>query len=895
MSMKLPSGGRSSVRGPADRPAEIARWDRSTPVTSGIVTSELLGNADLMNRLDRLAQTPHLLIACDYDGTIAPIVADPMKALPLRETTVALRNLAALAQTHVAVISGRSLRDLAALSRLPVEIHLVGSHGTEFDIDFALELDPELRERRTRLGEELQQLAERYDGLTLEKKPASVAVHYRNVDAATLDAVLADLDAVANEVGDLTMRHGKMVCELLLVPTDKGRALNTVRANVSATAVIFLGDDVTDEDAFATLAGPDIGVKVGDGATAAPFRIDSPEEVAVLLAALCARRCEWLAGDGVTPIEDHSILSDQRTAAMVTPDARITWLCVPRIDSSAIFAEMLGGAAAGHFSVRPSDTNGLDPHQAYVDDSLVIRTRWGSMMVTDYLDCSDGRPDRISGRTDLVRVIEGTGTALIEFAPRLDFGRFPTQLEVRDGGIEVTNASDLVVLRAPGVEWTVTDQGMHQTATAEVDLSAGPVILELRCGTASLRADRTTEDERRARTIAFWRDWAERLELPELEPDMVRRSALTLKALCYGPTGAILAAPTTSLPEYIGGVRQWDYRYCWIRDASLSAGALVRLGSIEEAMNFLDWLLRVLETTGIGPERLAPLYTVNGHSLPPEATISELSGYAGSRPVRIGNAADHQVQLDVFGPVLELIHQLGEVDAPLSARHWRLVEDLVHGVEQRWQEPDQGIWEVRSAPRHHTHSKVMCWSTVDRAIYIAGTVFGRERPEWLVLRDRIEEDILANGWNDDVGSFTTAYDGTDLDASVLAVGRCGLLAPDDPRFAATVSAVETWLREGDTVHRYTHEDGLPGEEGGFNLMTSWLIDAKILIGDLEEAEYLFGRYLELAGPTGLIPEEVDPHTGRGLGNHPQAYSHLGLITNACNLARAKLDRSEPSR
>ncbi|MEM7142181.1 MAG: trehalose-phosphatase [Actinomycetota bacterium] len=837
----------------------------------------------MLARLDQLAQQPQLLVACDYDGTVAPIVNDPMKALPLRETSVALRNLAALPQTDVAVISGRSLRDLAALSRLPAEIHLVGSHGTEFDIDFALDLDPALRERRASLVAELQDLASTHEGVSLEKKPASIAVHYRNVDDAQIDAVLAGLDGIAGRIGELTVRHGKKVCELLLVPTDKGRALTTVRGNVGATAVMFLGDDVTDEDAFATLAGPDVGVKVGAGDTIAAFRVESPDDVAILLAALCSRRADWLAGAGVTPIEDHSMLSDQRTAAIVTPDARITWLCVPRIDSAAIFAELLGGPAAGHFSVRPSEPNG-EPTQTYVDDSLVLRTSWGSMSVTDYLDCSDGRPNRISGRTDLVRVIEGSGRAIIEFAPRLDFGRFPTQLEIRDGGLEVTNAHDLVVLRAPGVEWDLIDHGAHQTARAEVDLTNGPVTLELRCGTASMRPDRSDERDRRDRTKSFWSDWARRLELPPIETNLVKRSALTLKALCYGPTGAILAAATTSLPEFIGGVRQWDYRYCWIRDASLSAGALVRLGSIEEAMDLLDWLLRVIESSDVGPERLSPLYTVNGQSLPPEATIEELSGYAGSRPVRVGNAADHQVQLDVFGPVLELIHQLGEVDAPLSAKHWRLVEDLVSAVDQRWMEPDQGIWEVRSAPRHHTNSKVMCWVTVDRAIRIAETVFGRERPEWIVLRDQIEKDILTNGWNDEVGSFTTAYDGTDLDASVLAVGLFGLVEPDDPRFRATVEAVETWLRTGDTVYRYKHEDGLPGEEGGFNLMTSWLIDAKLLIGDLEEAQYLFGRYLDLAGQTGLIPEEVDPHNGRGLGNHPQAYSHLGLINNACNLA-----------
>ena len=853
------------------------------------MAGHLLDDPELDARIHALAATPHLLIACDYDGTIAPLVDDPMTALPLRETSVALRGLAALAQTDVAVISGRSLRDLAALSRLPAEIHLVGSHGSEFDIDFALDLDPALQERRSRLLDALGRLVADHPKLSLEKKPASVAVHYRALDDDESETVVAEIERIHLTIGQLDIRHGKKVCELLLVPTDKGKALNTVRATVGATAALFLGDDVTDEDAFRTLHGPDVGVKVGEGETAAPFRVDSPEEVAILLAALSARRADWLAGAGVTPIDEHSMLSDQRTAAIVTPDARITWLCVPRIDSGAIFAELLGGPAAGHFSIGPADDAAIGtPSQAYVGDSLILRTSWPSMSVTDYLDCSEGRPKRIAGRTDLIRVIEGTGTARIEFAPRLDFGRFPTQLERRDGGLEITNAADLVVLRSPGIEWTVENAGVHQTAIAEVDLSAGPVTLELRCGTASLRPDRTIEVDRRAATHSFWSDWAARLELPEtlvdVDHDLNRRSALTLKALCYGPTGAILAAATTSLPEFIGGVRNWDYRYCWIRDASLSAGALVKLGSIDEAMDLLDWLLRVIEASEVGPERLSPLYTVNGTALPPEATIEELPGYAGSRPVRVGNAADHQVQLDVFGPVLELIHQLGEIDAPLSARHWRLVEDLVAAVEQRWTEPDQGIWEVRSAPRHHVNSKVMCWVTVDRAVQIAGEVFGRERPEWVNLREAIKDDIIANGWNDEVGSFTTAYDGTDIDASVLAIGLFGMLEHDDPRYIATVHAVESSLRSGDTVYRYKHEDGLPGEEGGFNLMTSWLIDAKVQIGDLGSARELFRAYVDLAGPTGLITEEVDPVTGRALGNHPQAYSHLGLISNALHLA-----------
>ncbi|MFQ5558501.1 MAG: trehalase-like domain-containing protein, partial [Acidimicrobiales bacterium] len=678
-------------------------------------------------------------------------------------------------------------RELAALSRLPAEIHLVGSHGSEFEIGFALDLDPELKARHDRLGEGLETLRSDIEGVLLEKKPASIAVHYRQADPARHESLLARLTDIALEVGEVTVRHGKMVSELLLVSTDKGQALTTVRGKVGATAVLFIGDDVTDEDAFATLHGPDVGVKVGPGETLAGHRVAAPPEVAILLAALCQRRSDWLAGEGVVPIERHSLLSDQRTAALVTPDARITWLCVPRVDAAAIFAELIGGPGAGHFSVRPAQPNG-HPTQTYVHDSMVLRTSWPDMAVTDYLDCSDGRPSRLSGRTDLIRVIEGRGRAVVEFAPRLDFGRFPTQLECREGGLEVVNAADLVVLRAPGVEWTIQDTGSHQLAWAELDLTRGPYVLELRCGTASMRPDRTEEAERRASTTRFWADWVKQLQLPDVETDLVRRAALTLKALCYGPTGAILAAPTTSLPEFLGGVRNWDYRYCWIRDASMSASALVRLGSTEEAMDLLDWLLGVIDSMDTGPERLSPLYTVSGAPLPAEATLEELAGYAGSRPVRVGNAADHQVQLDVFGPVLELIHQLGGVQAPLSARHWHLVEDLVEAVRRRWREPDQGIWEIRTPPRHHVYSKVMCWVTADRAVRVADEVFGRERGEWAVLRDEIAADVLANAWSEEAGAFSAAYGGDDLDASVLMIGLAGLVSADDPRYLTTVEA-----------------------------------------------------------------------------------------------------------
>ena len=837
---------------------------------------------DVLEALSLIAQTPQLLVATDYDGTIAPIVDDPMRAVPDREIAVALRSLANLDQTHVGVISSRALRDLAAMSRLPAEIHLVGSHGSEFDVDFAMQMDEETLARRNDLGEALAEIARRYPGSSLEQKPASVAFHVRNAAADSMADAVAEVEALANASEELTLSKGKMVCEVGVMQTSKGKALDTLRTNVSATAVLFMGDDITDEDAFTSLQGPDVGVKVGEGDTAATYRISDTDEVALLVCTLAAMRSEWLAGAGLVPIEQHSLLSDQRTAAITTPDARVTWFCAPRLDDPAIFAELLGGPTAGFFAIRSNDGQGPSL-QRYAGNTMILETIWPSMTVTDYLDVSDGRPTLLAGRSDLIRHISGSGTAVVEFAPRLDFGRFPTQIEVRGDGLEVVGARDLIVLRSPNVEWTIESVGQHQTAIAEVDLSNGPVTLELRVGTASLRAE-SAESRKRDLTRRFWADWADKLELPAEAADFVRRSALVLKALVYGPSGGIAAAATTSLPEHIGGVRNWDYRYCWLRDAAMSAAALVRLGSHEEAMDYLDWVLGVLDSSGGEAARLNPLYALDGGKLPPEADITELAGYGGSRPVRVGNAADNQVQLDVFGPVVDLVHLLGERGAPLSSRHWRLVEDMVGAVELRWSEADHGIWEIRSAPRHHVYSKVMCWLTVDRAISIATDVFERERPDWQTLRDTIAADIFEHGWNEGVQSFTTAYDGTDLDASVLMIGLSGLVGADDPRFAATVRAVEAQLREGPTVYRYHHEDGLPGAEGGFHLMTSWLIDSYVLLGETEEARNVFRKLLATAGETGLLAEEYDPVHHRSLGNHPQAYSHLGVINNALRLS-----------
>ncbi len=838
----------------------------------------------LDDRLAEIATVPILLVASDYDGTIAPIVDDPGQARPYREAIVALRLLSGLAQTHVAVISGRALADLASLTGPPEDVHLVGSHGSEFDLNYATALPGEAIALRDRIARELADIAGSASGLMIEQKPAGVALHYRQAAAEDADRALSAVRSGPGAIEGVVTRHGKKVVELSVVTTNKGDALDVVRHRCGASATVFFGDDLTDEDAFSRLRGPDLAIKVGSGDSIAPFRVQGPEEVARVLAHLGELRAKWLEGAQAAPIEEHSLLSDQRAIALVTSGARITWLCAPRADASPIFAELLGGPAAGHFTVEPAD--GSAPRrQEYDGASMILQTRWKDMQVTDWFDCSAGRPNQRPGRADLVRILEGEGEAVITFSPRLDFGRIGTQLRRRDGGLEVEGTLDPIVLRSPNIQWQIEREGIHQTATARVALVAGePFVLELRHGSGRLRDDRIQVTDRLQLTHRFWSAWADRLRLPPVRTELVQRSALVLKALYHGPTGAILAAATTSLPEHIGGVRNWDYRYCWIRDAAMSAAALVRLGSLDEAMGFLNWMCGVVHERE-SPERLQPLYTLNGQELGAEAEIAELSGYLGSRPVRVGNAASRQVQLDVFGPIVELVALLMEAEAPLSTEHWRLVEAMVTAVQRRWDAPDHGIWEIRRPRRHHVHSKVMCWLTVDRAIAIADQLLERDMPEWRQLRDWIATDVLEHGYKPSVKAFTAAYDDCDLDAAALFVGLTGLLAPGDERFLSTIDAIGSGLKDGPTIYRYRADDALPGSEGGFHICLAWFIQSLIRVGRRDEAERLFDELCELAGPTGMLSEQYDPRSGRALGNTPQAYSHLALINTALDLSQ----------
>ncbi len=855
--------------------------------------------ARLRERLAAIATTPVLLVACDFDGTLAPLVGDPSVAAPHPGAMEALAALSSLDHTHAALVSGRGRDDLASLSHAPASLLLIGSHGAE-----APDLSPvhgavvDAASRLDELEREVRVIAQATPGALVERKPLAVALHVRQSTAEDAQRALADVMVGPARRPGVYLREGSHVLELcLLSPSDgadKGTALTRLRERTGATAVVFLGDDKTDAEALRTLRTTDTGVIVGDILHDYPdsnaLRVRDPAAVGEVLNTLLDLRRAWLRAHRhdpktLVPIERFSIVSDQRTLAVIDPKARIVWYCAPRADSSAVFADLLAGVSdstAGRFDVSPED--GAEPvEQFYEKDTFVLVTRFPAARVVDYMDCSLGRAYQRAGRSDLVRVLEGTGNMRLVFSPRMDFGRVRTRLRQVPGGLEIEGTAEPMVLHSPSVEWTIRDEATHQTAEATVSLDAGPVVMELRCGTANARANPIAEAERRANTQRFWSGWAGALRLPTLHQDLVKRSALVIKALSHGPTGAILAAATTSLPEHLGGVRNWDYRFCWPRDASLAAAALVRIGNTGHALKLLDWLLAVVDQCET-PDRLRPIYSVTGNLLPPEAELGHLAGYGDSKPVRISNAAAYQVQLDVFGPITDLVALLAERGAPISPDHWRLVRAMVQAVEARWMDPDHGIWEIRSDRRHHVHSKVMCWLTVDRALRVMDAVHGRTDAAWERLRDTIRDDVLAHGFNTDMDSFTSAYGTRHVDAATLWVGLSGMIAPDDPRFAGTIRAVERSLLAGPVVYRYREDDGLAGVEGGMLICSGWLVESLAMVGRRDDAKALLDKLVALVGPTGIAPEQYCPRHKIALGNIAQAYSHLAIINAAVRLS-----------
>lgn len=855
-----------------------------TPIAATVSSSGLMGDLaeasreldpDLFRRLFEVSRSPSLLIATDYDGTIAPIVDVPSQAFPLNDSVDSLRALALLPSTSAGVISGRSLRDLAAMSRLPREVHLFGSHGGETD---TVAIDALDEAQRTALSGFRRDLAEALPNAAIEHKTTGAAIHLRGLDEAERRRSEDIIDELV-EAHAIFPTRGKQVVDLSVVPSSKADALTRLRALTESEVVVFIGDDTADEFALETLGDADLGLKVDreSGPTHADFRIGSPAEVAVVLAAIYELRKSWLFGQRATPIQRHSLIGNGQTTALVDPFGSICWMPHPLPHSASMFSAILGAEGAGYFSVGlEAGTNPLT--QRYVTHSTLLETRWPGLSCLDYLAPVDANSDD----TIVVRVLTGDAPARIRFAPRLDYATVPTRMELTDDGVVLLGTSEPIALIAPGLDFELIETGQSHTAEAVVVPSqqpGGAVVLTLACGTGTGDARYMGgggERHVRDRALNFWTNWVETLSIPGHHREEVIRSAITLRALCHEPTGGVLAAPTTSLPEGIGGVRNWDYRYTWLRDGSMTVRALLGLGSTGEAEGFLSWLAAILDRT-VSPEQLHPLYAVDGSALTTEAVLAHLPGYAGSRPVRVGNAAEHQVQLDVFGPITELLNELSEHLGELPDDYWHLTCQMVEAVGKRWMEADHGIWEARRPPQHNVYTRVMCWVTVDRALRIADR-FDRELPgAWRQLREQIAHDVLTHGYDESVGAFTVAYGETDLDSAALFVGLSGLVAADDPRFVSTVDAVERELRVGPTVFRYRYDDGLPGLEGGFHICTTWLIEAFIKVGRIDDAWDLFRQMDNLLGPTGLLSEEYDPVAEEHLGNHPQAYSHLGYI------------------
>ena len=591
-------------------------------------------------------------------------------------------------------------------------------------------------------------------------------------------------------------------------------------------------------------------------------------------------------------IEDYALLGDTHSAALVSTTGSIDWLCLPRFDSPSCFGALLGGSDAGFWKVSPVGEVRATSRR-YRGETLVLETTFetaeGSVRLIDCLaieQSSDAHdPRRIVPEDVVVRLVEGvSGKVAMEsmFAPRFDYGHIAPWLRTLDGGrVQAIGGPDALDLRAD-VELAV--DGCEVVSRFEV--GEGERVAFLGCYHPShLHPDHTTGPEDAGslieRTERFWTDWVGRCPVEHNFRDEVVRSLLTLKALTFSPTGGIVAAATTSLPELIGGVRNWDYRFCWLRDATFTLEVLLQHGYTGEALEWRDWLLRAVAGD---PEDLQIMYGVTGERRLYEHELDWLDGYEGSRPVRVGNAATEQFQLDVYGEVMDAFHSARRAGIETPDEEWALERDIVEFVCEHWQEPDEGIWEVRSGREHFVHSKVMAWVAVDRAV-LAIERFGKDGPldHWKDVRDEIHAEVLEKGFDAGLGSFTRAYGDGELDASLLMLPLVGFLPPDDERVVGTIEAVQQSLTVDGLVRRYRSgivDDGLPPGEGTFLLCTFWLVDCLILIGREAEAKEVFDRLLALRNDVGLLSEQYDVKAGRMVGNFPQAFSHVALATSA---------------
>ncbi|MCK7621911.1 glycoside hydrolase family 15 protein [Streptomyces sp. RS10V-4] len=580
-------------------------------------------------------------------------------------------------------------------------------------------------------------------------------------------------------------------------------------------------------------------------------------------------------------IEDYALIGDLQTAALVGRDGSIDWLCLPRFDSPACFAALVGGRDNGHWTLAPRSPEARST-RAYRGDSLILDTVWktpeGAVRVTDFMPQRDRMPD-------VVRVVEGLrGRVEMRGVLRLrfDYGRVVPWVRAAEGSRVAVAGPDSVWLRAPSLG---TTYGKDYSTRSDFTVGAGERTAFVLTWHPSHepRPEQIDPFRALADTTEDWHAWSARCRYDGPYREAVIRSLITLKGLTYAPTGGIVAAPTTSLPEDPGGVRNWDYRYCWLRDATLTLNSLLAAGYLEEAGAWRDWLLRAVAGA---PEDLQIMYGLAGERRLPEFEVPWLSGYDGALPVRIGNAAVEQRQLDVYGEVIDSFHVARTAGLPAEPHAWSIQRTLVEYLESTWRDPDEGIWEIRGPRRHFVHSKVMAWVAADRAVKALerNPRLGGDLGRWRAMRDAVHREVCARGYDTDRGTFTQSYGSAQLDAATLLIPRVGFLPGDDPRVVSTVDAVRRELTHDGLVRRYSTEgepvDGLPGSEGTFLVCSFWLADALLLTGRRRAARELFERLLELRNDVGLLAEEYDPATRRQWGNFPQAFSHIGLVGTA---------------
>ena len=590
------------------------------------------------------------------------------------------------------------------------------------------------------------------------------------------------------------------------------------------------------------------------------------------------------------PIEDYAVVGDTQTAGLIGKDGSVDWLCFPRFDSGAMFAALLGTEEHGRWLIAPAgDVRAV--RRRYRGDTLVLETEFdtdeGTVRLVDFMPPRGEAPD-------LVRIVEGVRGRVrmrMELRDRFDYGHVVPWVYRQDGDLVAVAGPDAAWLRTP----VVTE---HRDRTVHADFSVGPgdsapFVLTWRA--SHLPPPRPLDPHAELRgTEEYWRECMSSCRYDGGWQEAVVRSLLTLKALTYAPTGGIVAAVTTSLPEQLGGVRNWDYRFCWLRDATITLQALLYSGFEDEAAAWRKWLLRAIAGD---PAEMQIMYGVAGERRLEEFVADWLPGYDGN-PVRIGNAAAEQFQLDVYGEVMDALHQARVAGLKQDDPSWALQAHLMSFVEEHWVDPDEGIWEVRGGPRQFTHSKLMAWVAADRAVK-AVERFGLPGPaaRWRALREDIRRDILTRGYDADRETFTQYYGSRELDAALLMVPLVGFLPPDDPRVRGTVAAIEDELLQDGFVQRYTQVpgdtvDGLPAGEGAFLACTFWLADNYALQGRHDEARDVFERLLALRNDVGLLSEEYDPAAGRLVGNFPQAFSHVPLIDTARTLSRATTSGTE---